>query len=173
MKEGFSLGVRVRNKWWRPGELPLCGVISDGEVVAGHYHVRWDDRGFSIPVHEDALELAIEATQDERREVANHIFRLVRERYDNMHPYMINNGRCEGFAMHLSEAHQQPGGRVSDFGEVGHPDIAHYFYVYKGVYFDAEEPYGVTDPLLLPLAARQLRKDDVYTWAQVSMDDPW
>lgn len=99
---------------------------------------------------------------DEHREKAvKEIRRLVKE-FDD-HPWDINNGRCDDFADKLVEAlgDDATSHWVVDLPDYHLPrddhDICHAVVVWKGWYFDAEEPCGVLDWRHLPLCARVLR----------------
>ena len=104
-----------------------------------------------------------ENKMNERQEIAQTIIEFVKEFQD--HPYNINNGLCDVFASELIEqllkqgkiATQYWGDELPQFfnNKKYYPD-AHCFVKCNGLYFDAEEPYGVTKPQLLPLFLRQL-----------------
>lgn len=99
-------------------------------------------------------------TMEERQKVADHIRRLVKK--FNKHPWDINCGECDDFSDALMEA---LGPEAESFWVKDLPqgaeeewDIAHVVTVYKGWYFDSEEPYGVQDWRHLPLCARAIRE---------------
>ena len=86
------------------------------------------------------------------------IRQVVRE-FDQ-HPYDINNGNCEEFAERVCElvpgAEKLWGEQCPDaLPAKTYDGDAHAFIVFDGVFFDAEEPCGVSTPRLLPLFARQ------------------
>lgn len=99
-------------------------------------------------------------TNEERNTIAGHVRALVKK-FDK-HPWDINCGECEDFSDALM-ALLGPGaesfwvkdlpGCTEEEGE----DIAHAVTVYKGWYFDSEEPYGVQNWRHLPLCARAQR----------------
>jgi hypothetical protein len=68
-----------------------------------------------------------------------------------MMPYDINNGFCEEFAEALSL--QLPGSYVVST-PLGGDYPPHDFVKYRGRYYDAEAPYGVIDPIELPIFKR-------------------
>jgi len=70
-------------------------------------------------------------------------------------PHNINNGECEDFAMTIIE---RMGGYTEELRE-GTPDFdsvlpGHYWIEYKGKYYDAECPSGVSDWHKLPVFRR-------------------
>lgn len=67
------------------------------------------------------------------------------------HPWDINNGRCDEFAAEI--ARRVPGAVVWDLPE----EWTHVVIRYAGVYYDAEEPYGVPPWRQLPLCVRHRR----------------
>lgn len=84
--------------------------------------------------------------------------RLVAE--SGKHPFDINCGGCEDFAWTVfdgftdafgSQTVQVHYGETMD--EVFH---GHVWTEYDGRHYDAEEPYGVSDPRLLPLFMRRV-----------------
>lgn len=100
-------------------------------------------------------------TREERSAVAEHIRTLVK-RFDK-HPWDINCGECEDFSDALitilgPEAEsfwvKDLPGCTEEEGE----EIAHVVTLYRGWFFDSEEPYGVQDWRHLPLCARHLRE---------------
>ncbi len=83
----------------------------------------------------------VPATTEQVRLVCTKILELV-SRYKE-HPYKINQGICEDFALDLKSALE----RVEIFGYLrGIADSdrypCHFWYEFKGRHFDAEEPYG-------------------------------
>jgi hypothetical protein len=83
------------------------------------------------------------------------------------HPYEINCGSCDDFAAALcimlggeSESADGPELRWGDndpqFFTPAHDPDAHCYVFYKGKYYDAEEPYGVDRPDMLPVFMRQI-----------------
>lgn len=109
-------------------------------------------------------------TLAERRRVANAVFTLVKE-YDK-HPWLINNGDCEDFAVALED--RFPEGEAVEL-ELPHGEhmlsMGHFAFKYRGFFFDAEEPYGVEDWRHLPLCARNLRDQSAYVSPHVAMED--
>ncbi|HET9061728.1 MAG TPA: hypothetical protein VFO62_00430 [Candidatus Binatia bacterium] len=101
------------------------------------------------------------AERDEKRERAAHaVRRLVRE--FGSHPWDINNGECEEFADALADALGDDNDEAvvvdcaSDDWSI---DYHHQCVRYGDRYYDAEEPYGVTDWRHLPLVIRHDRRD--------------
>lgn len=96
-----------------------------------------------------------------RGAVAGHVFEIVAKMKE--HPWLINCGLCEEFAGELAErldgAQVFHGEELPEFFTEQHEPDAHCFVEYLGWYYDAEEPYGVPDPSLLPLFARQLHRE--------------
>lgn len=76
------------------------------------------------------------------------------------HPYDINNGLCDQFAETIEE--RVRGARAEWGDEEDHPFAPsqypedHCYIVYKGRYYDAEEPYGMDCPTKLPIFQRQV-----------------
>lgn len=70
-----------------------------------------------------------------------------------IHPFDINNGDCEEFALQLIDCLQDGA------DEFDCEDVAHMCVLYRGRYYDAEEPYGVQHWTQLPLVLRNRRDD--------------
>lgn len=89
--------------------------------------------------------------------MANVIRNLVKE-FDE-HPFDINNGFCEDFAERLVEECGDGEAVWLDCidEEAQALKVAHCVFVYRGFYFDAEEPYGVDDWRYLPICVRAAR----------------
>lgn len=86
-------------------------------------------------------------------EITQEINKLVKEY--NKNPYDINNGGCEGF---MGSIIGRMGGYSRDL-TCGTPDFdsrwpGHYWIEYKGRYYDAECPNGVSDWRKLPIMVR-------------------
>jgi hypothetical protein len=75
------------------------------------------------------------------------------------HPYDINNGDCEEFAdeivKKIKRARIEWGDENLELFGPEHEPECHCYIVYKGKYYDAEEPYGVESPAKLPVYFRQ------------------
>ena len=79
----------------------------------------------------------------------------------NKHPIDINMGFCSFFAGQLVEllgddASIRWGLADSEFFTPAHEPDRHCYVLYDGRYYDAEEPYGVKSPDLLPFFMRHL-----------------
>ncbi len=97
-----------------------------------------------------------------RQELKAFIMKLAVDR--GIHPFMINCGGCEDFALEIQE--EFPAIQVFWGDEL--PDLfpkqltksenhsAHCFIRFEGNYYDAEEPEGVPKPYQLPLYQRML-----------------
>ncbi len=90
-------------------------------------------------------------------EITEAIFDLV-ETF-GMHPYYINDGECENFADQISdiiEGAESRWGNIDEhlFSEKHYPQC-HCYIVYRGRYYDAEEPFGISNPTLLSFFVRQ------------------
>jgi hypothetical protein len=108
-----------------------------------------------------------------RNDIAIHIRKLVKKY--RKHPWDINCGQCEDFAEDLLELVGE--GEVidvTDLDEDWQPEddgIYHFVFVFKDMFFDAEEPYGARDWRHLPLCARALRSRE-RSRKGLSEDDP-
>jgi len=80
------------------------------------------------------------------------------------HPYDINNGGCDQFAMEVQEKLPQVevfwGDELPDMFPDTFDSSAHCFIKLNDRYYDAEEPCGVLHPMKLPLFFRHSTKDD-------------
>ena len=103
-------------------------------------------------------------TKEERDFAADCIRRIVSQM--GKHPWDINCGECDEFSDKLLEA---LGPEAESFWVTNLPDypydrddhdISHVVTLWKGLYFDSEEPYGVSDWRYLPCCARAIRKLD-------------
>ncbi len=74
------------------------------------------------------------------------------------HPWMINQGQCEDFANKVTKiiigSASMWDNEIPLSEQYG--DTSHCFIYWKGRYYDAEEPWGVKNPLDLPLFRRKL-----------------
>ena len=89
------------------------------------------------------------------------IIRLVKEWGE--HPYNINCGNCEDFALEVQkvipEVEVYWGDELMDMGffTEDHEPSYHAFMYYKGKYYDSEELFGVANPAHLPCFQRNFR----------------
>lgn len=90
------------------------------------------------------------------------------------HPWKINDGDCESFATMVIDKmggeddrdgdgpHLLWGDNQPEFFTPAHDPGYHCYVCYKDSYYDAEEPFGVKSPDMLPLFMRQLlQRDDI------------
>lgn len=87
----------------------------------------------------------------------------------NQHPYDINDGNCELFAMEIikmfPKAEMFWGDELPDFFPPNHIDPSiHCFIKFQDRFYDAEEPDGTLLPIFLPLYIRQCSLKDM-NWA--------
>lgn len=90
----------------------------------------------------------------------------------NRHPYDINDGDCETFALDIEKRHPEVtvfwGDAIYELFPETYVDCSsHCFVYYKGRFYDAEEPDGTLHPMFLPFYFRVASKDDfpsVFTW---------
>lgn len=77
-----------------------------------------------------------------------------------IHPFDINNGCCEEFAeiieAEVNGARMEWGRGFEALFTSKHDPDSHCYIVFAGKYYDAEEPYGVDNPVKLPLYRRQI-----------------
>lgn len=89
--------------------------------------------------------------------ISQYICQLVKD--FGQHPYDINNGNCSEFAQEVETKFPEADGLWDDFEPDLFPNesevVGHCFIRYKGKYYDAEEPYGVKLPNLLPIYLRK------------------
>lgn len=106
-------------------------------------------------------------TINQRQKIANIIFDMVEEW--KTHPFKINNGLCKEFSLSLQkkidnlnlglETETYWAEELYPNFEKGYEDLAgfHCFLKVNNYFFDAEEPYGVTDFRHLPCITRYFR----------------
>lgn len=96
-----------------------------------------------------------EATQPCQHLMATAVQRIVQQM--NMKPREINYGNCDKFADKLvATLGQQAAFLETDWDASEVPP--HCWVQYRGLHFDAETPYGVIDPLDLPIFKRAKAK---------------
>jgi hypothetical protein len=84
------------------------------------------------------------------------------------HPYDINDGNCETFAMDVHERHPKVeyfwGDELLKMFPPSVDCSCHCFLKFQNRYYDAEEPEGVLHPIFLPFFFRTANKEEV-AWA--------
>ena len=92
------------------------------------------------------------------------------------HPYDINNGNCETFAMEIQERHPKVevfwgDELLSIFPPTFIDPSPHCFLRFQDRYYDAEEPDGTLHPCFLPFYVRMSGKEDMiwlFDWLEKS-----
>jgi hypothetical protein len=107
---------------------------------------------------------------------AQTISETIRDLVDeyNQHPYDINDGNCECFALDVQKRYPEVtvfwGDAILELFPKTYVDPSpHCFVYYKGRFYDAEEPDGTLHPMFLPFYFRVAGKEDfppVFTWLE-------